>query len=108
MAAVQDSDPVAARTDARRRTAFQGLVFLTAAGGLALTLLVFYPGYSTVDARYVYADAQAWRPARWPPPKRPARAACPANALPLPQHHPTAASPPRFKQKKHYHQPHPA
>jgi hypothetical protein len=68
MAAVQDSDPVAARADARRRTAFQGLVFLTAAGGLALTLLVFYPGYSTVDARYVYADAQAWRFGDWQSP----------------------------------------
>src|SRR5258705_2429402 len=68
MAAVQDSDPVAPRADARRRTAFQGFVFLTAAGGLALTLLVFYPGYSTVDARYVYADAQAWRFGDWQSP----------------------------------------
>ena len=68
MAAVQDSDPVAARTDARRRPALQGFVFLTAAGGLALTLLVFYPGYSTVDARYVYADAQAWRFGDWQSP----------------------------------------
>jgi hypothetical protein len=68
MAAVQDSDPVAPRADARRRTALQGLVFLTAAGGLALTLLVFYPGYSTVDARYVYADAQAWRFGDWQSP----------------------------------------
>jgi hypothetical protein len=68
MAAVQDSDPVAPRADARRRTALQGLVFLTAAGGLALTLLVFYPGYSTVDARYVYADSQAWRFGDWQSP----------------------------------------
>ena len=68
MAAVQDSDPVAPRADARRRPALQGLVFLTAAGGLALTLLVFYPGYSTVDARYVYADAQAWRFGDWQSP----------------------------------------
>ena len=68
MAAVQDGDPVAPRTDTQRRTWPQWLVFLTTAAGYALTLLVFYPGYSTVDARYVYAEAQAWQFGDWQSP----------------------------------------
>jgi hypothetical protein len=36
--------------------------------GYALTLLVFYPGYSTVDARYVYADALAGQFGDWQSP----------------------------------------
>src|SRR4029453_973200 len=68
MAAVQDSDPVAPGADARRRTTLQWLVFLAAAGGFALTLLVFYPGYSTVAPRYVYADPQGWAFGVWKPP----------------------------------------
>src|SRR3981081_2967017 len=68
MAAVQDSDPAAPRADARRRTALQWLVFPSAAGGYALTLLVFYPGYSTIVARYGYADAQAWHFGDWQSP----------------------------------------
>ncbi|MGA7525777.1 MAG: hypothetical protein WBW11_00895, partial [Pseudolabrys sp.] len=68
MATVQESDPVAPGADARRRTTLQWLVFLTTVGGFALTLLVFWPGYSTVDARYVYADAQAWRFGDWQSP----------------------------------------
>src|SRR3954453_18379852 len=39
-----------------------------AAGGFALTLLVFYPGYKTADARYVYADAQGWSFGDWQSP----------------------------------------
>jgi len=68
MAAVQDGDPVALRTDTQRPTWPRWLVFLTTAAGYALTLLVFYPGYSTVDARYVYADAQAWQFGDWQSP----------------------------------------
>ena len=68
MAAVQDGDPVALRTDTQRPTWPQWLAFLTTAAGYALTLLVFYPGYSTVDARYVYAEAQAWQFGDWQSP----------------------------------------
>ena len=68
MAAVQDGDPVAPRTDTQRRTWPQWLVFLTTAAGYALTLLVFHPGYSTLDARYVYDDAQAWHFGDWQSP----------------------------------------
>src|SRR6478736_1189467 len=66
MAAVEDSDPIAASAPALPRRAWLGLV--TTAAGYALTVLVFYPGYSTVDARYVYADAMAWRFGDWQSP----------------------------------------
>ena len=36
--------------------------------GFAVTVLVFYPGYSTADARYVYADALAWDFGDWQSP----------------------------------------
>ena len=68
MAAVQDSDTVVSPADARGRTSLAWLVLLMAAGGFALTVLVFHPGYVTVDARYVYADAQAWRFGDWQSP----------------------------------------
>jgi hypothetical protein len=68
MAAVQDSDTVVSPADARGRTSLAWLVLLMAAGGFALTLLVFHPGYNTADARYVYADAQAWRFGDWQSP----------------------------------------
>jgi hypothetical protein len=38
------------------------------AAGFGLTVLVFYPGYSTADARYVYADAMAWHFGDWQSP----------------------------------------
>ena len=41
---------------------------LILAAGFGLTLLVFYPGYITVDARYVYAEAQAWHFGDWQSP----------------------------------------
>src|SRR4029077_17701062 len=66
MAAVEDSDPIAASAPALPRRAWLGLV--TTAAGYALPVLVFYPGYSTVDARYVYADAIAWRFGDWQSP----------------------------------------
>src|SRR2546423_14490376 len=66
MAAVEDSDPIAAKAPALSRGAWLGL--LTTAAGYALTVVVFYPGYSTVDARYVYADAMAWRFGDWQSP----------------------------------------
>jgi hypothetical protein len=39
-----------------------------ALAGYAGTLLVFFPGYMTADARYVYAEAQAWRFGDWQSP----------------------------------------
>ena len=66
MAAVEDSDSIAAKAPALSRGAWLGL--LTTAAGYALTVLIFYPGYSTVDARYVYADAMAWRFGDWQSP----------------------------------------
>src|ERR671937_2264979 len=66
MAAVEDSDPIAAKAPALSRGAWLGL--LTTAIGYALTVLIFYPGYSTADARYVYADAMAWRFGDWQSP----------------------------------------
>jgi hypothetical protein len=41
---------------------------LILAAGFGLTLVVFYPGYITVDARYVYAEAQAWHFGDWQSP----------------------------------------
>jgi hypothetical protein len=42
------------------------LVLLTLAFGV--TLLVFYPGYITADAGYVYAEAKAWQFGDWQSP----------------------------------------
>ena len=44
------------------------LVLAGVAAGYALTVVVFYPGYVTVDARYVYADALAWQFGDWQSP----------------------------------------
>jgi hypothetical protein len=44
--------------------ALGALILLLVAAGYALTVLVFYPGYVTVDASYVYADVQAWQSGR--------------------------------------------
>src|SRR5262249_58108428 len=54
------------KAPALSRGAWLGL--LTTAAGYALTVLIFYPGYSTVDARYVYSDAMAWRFGDWQSP----------------------------------------
>jgi hypothetical protein len=53
---------------ARVATAFQCVVLLLVAAAFGLTVLVFYPGYSTADARYVYADALAWDFGDWQSP----------------------------------------
>src|SRR2546428_3855631 len=66
MAAVEGSDPIATRAPARSRGSW--LALCTVAAGYCLTVLVFYPGYSTADARYVYADAMAWRFCDWQSP----------------------------------------
>ena len=36
--------------------------------GYALTVLVFYPGYITIDATYVYAASKDWRFGDWQSP----------------------------------------
>ena len=66
MAAVEGSDPIATRAPARSRGSW--LALCTAAAGYCLTVLIFYPGYSTADARYVYADAMAWHFGDWQSP----------------------------------------
>src|SRR6266487_6960177 len=66
MAAVEGSDPIATRAPARSRGSW--LALCTVAAGYCLTVLVFYPGYSTADARYVYSDAMAWHFGDWQSP----------------------------------------
>ena len=66
MATIEDSAPIAPQAPALSWGAWFGL--FTAAAGYAFTLLIFYPGYSTADARYVYADAMAWHFGDWQSP----------------------------------------
>src|SRR5215510_11720553 len=66
MATLQESDATAKEVRARPAGALPVLLMLAA--GYAVTVLVFYPGYVTVDARYVYADAQAWQFGDWQSP----------------------------------------
>ncbi len=44
------------------------LVLVMTGAAYALTVWMFYPGYVTIDARYVYADAQAWQFGDWQSP----------------------------------------
>ncbi len=44
------------------------IILLLLAAGYALTILVFQPGYPTLDARYVYTDAKTWTFADWQSP----------------------------------------
>lgn len=53
---------------ALRQYVYQTTLLLVASAGFGLTILVFYPGYITVDAQYVYAEAQAWRFGDWQSP----------------------------------------
>jgi hypothetical protein len=41
---------------------------LVVSAGFGLTVLAFYPGYITVDAQYVYAEAQTWHFGDWQSP----------------------------------------
>jgi len=66
MAAAEHREAIAGKALSRQRASL--LVLVTVAAGYALTVLVFYPGYSTADARYVYADAFAWRFGDWQSP----------------------------------------
>ena len=64
MAAVDDS----ALKGWRGRLPLALLIQLIVVAGYALTVVVFYPGYVTVDAQYVYADAKAWQFGDWQSP----------------------------------------
>jgi hypothetical protein len=55
------------KIEVRRDRARYALLLLLVVG-FGLTVLVFYPGYSTIDARYVYADAKAWHFGDWQSP----------------------------------------
>src|SRR5258707_2492911 len=66
MAAVEEIDAIAPKAPAQSRRRWCAV--LVAAAGFGLTVLVFYPGYSTADARYVYADAMAWHFGDWQSP----------------------------------------
>jgi hypothetical protein len=73
MVTLRDSEPIAREAQANVHAQPTGasrtlLVLLLVAAGYAATVLVFYPGYVTVDARYVYADAQAWQFGDWQSP----------------------------------------
>jgi hypothetical protein len=43
-------------------------LLLLLAAGFGLSVLMLYPGYITVDARYVYAEAKAWHFGDWQSP----------------------------------------
>ena len=62
------SEPDPLWHQAQRRASPAWPVFLLVVAGYLLTVLVFYPGYVTVDARYVYADARAWQLGDWQSP----------------------------------------
>src|SRR5262245_39442972 len=60
-----------ARMPARDRTGASWpavAILLMLVAGFALTVLVFQPGYATLDARYVYKDAMAWNLGDWQSP----------------------------------------
>src|ERR1700730_7277004 len=50
------------------RSGSTAVVLLLLAAGYALTVLVFQPGYMTVDARYVYDDGRAFTLNDWQSP----------------------------------------
>src|SRR6478736_458252 len=54
--------------EARPGNVSRVLLVLLLAAGFALTVVVFYPGYVTVDAQYVYDDAKAGRLGDWQSP----------------------------------------
>ena len=58
------------RSRARSGVQIRSTIIILAmlAAGYALTILVFQPGYATLDARYVYKDAQTWNFGDWQSP----------------------------------------
>ena len=75
---IEDRPPVASggpitqgvRSRARSGGQIRSTIIILAmlAAGYALTILVFQPGYATLDARYVYKDAQTWNFGDWQSP----------------------------------------
>src|SRR5437016_9439478 len=53
---------------ASRHRVWRIAVLLFVIAGFGLTVLAFYPGYITVDAQYVYAEAQTWHFGDWQSP----------------------------------------
>jgi hypothetical protein len=68
MAAAEDREALAPKAGAGRGVSAEWLVLFAVAAAFALTVLVFYPGYVTLDARYVYDAAQAGRFGDWQSP----------------------------------------
>src|SRR5262249_33943136 len=66
MAAVERRETIAGKALSRQRASL--LVLVTVAAGYPLPVLVFSRGSSPADARYVYADALAWRFGDWQSP----------------------------------------
>ena len=63
--------PPAQPPAAEERGASRGVILAVLAllaGGYALTILVFHPGYITIDATYVYAASKDWRFGDWQSP----------------------------------------
>ncbi|MCC6778208.1 MAG: hypothetical protein IT537_16480 [Hyphomicrobiales bacterium] len=60
------ANPATERTIVLSRS--RSVVVLLVLLAYAFTLWMFYPGYVTVDARYVYADAQSWQFGDWQSP----------------------------------------
>ena len=66
--AAQQPDPKRHNRPAQRGRAKYALLLLVLLLAFALTVLMFYPGYITGDAGYVYAEAKAWRFGDWQSP----------------------------------------
>jgi hypothetical protein len=62
------TQPKANAASASGRRVWRIAVLLLLIAGFGLTVLAFYPGYITVDAQYVYAEAQAWHFGDWQSP----------------------------------------
>ena len=64
------TDQTAPSFPATSRTPIGVTLFIAAliAGGFAITMLVFYPGYMTNDATFVYAYGKEWRFGDWQSP----------------------------------------
>jgi len=61
-------DPKRHNSPAQSGRAKYTLLLLVLLLAFALTVLMFYPGYITADAGYVYAEAKAWRFGDWQSP----------------------------------------
>src|SRR5712691_12075592 len=68
MVAVENRQAQTPEHAGRSRASPALLVLLAVVAGYALTVVVFYPGYVTVDAGYVYADAKTWQLGDWQSP----------------------------------------